>query len=44
MSAPIACIGPVTAQEAVKNDMKVSIMPDEYTVEALSGAIAEFFR
>lgn len=38
----IACIGPVTEQEAVKEGLKVSIVPDEYTVEGLSEAIAEF--
>ena len=38
----IACIGPVTEQEAVKEGLKVSVVPDKYTVEGLSEAITEF--
>ena len=39
----VACIGPITAKTAEENGLKVSIMPREYTIEALTGAIVEFF-
>jgi uroporphyrinogen III methyltransferase/synthase len=39
----IACIGPVTAKTAKGREMKVHIQPKEYTIPALSRAIAEYF-
>ena len=38
----IACIGPVTEREAMKEGLKVSIVANEYTAEGLSMAIADF--
>ena len=39
----IACIGPVTANTAKKWGMKVHIQPEQYTIPALTRAIAEYF-
>lgn len=39
----IACIGPITAKTAEENGFRVSITPKEYTIEALTGAIVEYF-
>jgi len=39
----IACIGPVAARTARSWGMKVDIQPKEYTVPALTKAIAEYF-
>ena len=39
----IACIGPVTAQRATEAGLKVSVVPDEYTVDGLTRAIVEFY-
>ena len=39
----IACIGPITAQTAREHGLEVKIMPGEYTIEALTGAIVEYF-
>jgi len=38
----IACIGPVTEREAMKEGLKVSIIANKYTAEGLSMAIADF--
>ena len=40
----VACIGPVTAQRAKEVGLKVAVAPDEYTVDALTTAIAEFYE
>jgi len=40
----MACIGPITAQAARKYNMKVSVMPSEYTFPALTEAIVEYFN
>jgi uroporphyrinogen III methyltransferase/synthase len=40
----IACIGPVTAKTAKEWGMKVQIQPKEYTIPALTQAIAEYFN
>ena len=40
----IACIGPITAQRAVEQGFTVSVVPDEFTVEALTAAIVEYYR
>jgi uroporphyrinogen III methyltransferase/synthase len=39
----IACIGPITARTAKRWGMKVQIQPKEYTVSALTQAIAKYF-
>jgi uroporphyrinogen III methyltransferase/synthase len=39
----IACIGPVTQKTAEDHGLKVSIVPDEYTVKALASAIETHF-
>jgi uroporphyrinogen III methyltransferase/synthase len=41
--AAIACIGPITAQTAREHGLKVDIMPAEYTIEALTAEIVEYF-
>jgi len=40
----IACIGPITAKTAEKNGLKVSIIPEKYTVEAFTDAIVDFYQ
>ncbi len=40
----IACIGPITAQTAKKWEMRVQIQPKQYTIPALTRAIAEYFN
>lgn len=40
----IACIGPVTADMALKYGMRVDIIPGEYSMPALASAIADYFR
>ncbi len=42
-SAVIACIGPATAQTAVENDLPVTLMPDEYTLDGLVQVLAQHF-
>jgi len=44
LKAKVACIGPITAQRAVEKGLKVDIIPDEYTVDALTKAILEFYE
>jgi uroporphyrinogen III methyltransferase/synthase len=39
----VACIGPITADTATANGLDVSILPGEYTVEALHQAVVEHF-
>ena len=39
----IGCIGPITAKTAEENDLKTSIMPEDYTIEALANAIVQYF-
>jgi uroporphyrinogen III methyltransferase/synthase len=39
----VACIGPITAQTAEKHGFKVSVMPKDYTIEALTGAILQYY-
>jgi len=39
----IACIGPITAKTAEENGLNVSVIPDEYTIEALTSAIVEYY-
>jgi len=44
LKAKVACIGPITAQRADEKGLKVDIVPDEYTVDALIRAIVEFYE
>jgi uroporphyrinogen III methyltransferase/synthase len=44
LKAKVACIGPITAQRAAEEGLKVDIVPDEYTVNALTKALKEFFE
>ena len=39
----VAAIGPVTAETAAEHGLRVSVMPNEYTVPALADAIADYF-
>ena len=39
----VACIGPVTAKTAEEKGFQVSLVPSEYTIEALTEAILEYF-
>jgi uroporphyrinogen III methyltransferase / synthase len=39
----IACIGPITARTAKKWEMRVQILPKQYTIPALTRSIAEYF-
>jgi uroporphyrinogen III methyltransferase/synthase len=41
--ASVACIGPITAQTAREHGLEVKIMPGEYTIEALTAAVVEYF-
>ena len=41
--ATIACIGPITAQTAREHGLEVKIMPGEYTIEALTAEVVEYF-
>ena len=43
LKAKVACIGPITAQRAAEKGLKVDIGPDEYTVDALTKAIVEYY-
>lgn len=42
-SAKVACIGPITAQTAGKYGLKADIMPKDYTIPALTEAMARYF-
>jgi uroporphyrinogen III methyltransferase/synthase len=43
-SARIACIGPVTAETAKGYGINVDIMPKNYTIAALTEAMAKYYR
>jgi uroporphyrinogen III methyltransferase/synthase len=40
----VACIGPVTAKTAEDKGLAVSLMPEEYTIDALTHAIVRYFK
>lgn len=40
----VACIGPITAKTAEDKGLSVSLMPAEYTIEALTHAIVHYFE
>ncbi|MFQ5441443.1 MAG: uroporphyrinogen-III C-methyltransferase [Thermodesulfobacteriota bacterium] len=42
-SAKIACIGPITARTASENGLSVDIMPEEYTIPALTEAVEGYY-
>jgi uroporphyrinogen-III synthase len=39
-----ACIGPSTALEAEKQGLRVTIIPDDYTIDGLVTAVADYYR
>jgi uroporphyrinogen III methyltransferase / synthase len=39
----VACIGPITAKTAEEKGFTVSVVPSEYTIEALTEAILGYF-
>jgi len=39
----VACIGPITAKTAEDKGLAVSVIPEEYTIEAITKAILEHF-
>jgi len=39
----VACIGPITAQTAQDNGFHVDLIPQEYTIEALTLSIVKHF-
>jgi uroporphyrinogen III methyltransferase/synthase len=39
----VACIGPVTAKTAEERGLSVRISPSDYTIEALTKAIVDYF-
>ena len=40
----VACIGPITARRATEKGLRVTVVPDEYTGDALARAIVEFYK
>jgi len=40
---PVACIGPITAKTAEKNNLQVSVIPPYYTIESLVEEVMAFF-
>jgi uroporphyrinogen III methyltransferase/synthase len=42
--AVVACIGPITAATARKHGLTVEIIPDAYTIEALTAALVAHFQ
>ena len=40
----IACIGPITQKTAEDHGLKVSIVPDQYTIEGLISSIDDYFK
>ena len=41
--ASVACIGPITAKTAVEKGFTVDVVPAQYTIEALTDAILQYF-
>jgi len=39
----VACIGPITAETARKHGLQAGVVPDDYTIEGLAGAIVDYF-
>jgi uroporphyrinogen-III synthase len=39
----IAVIGPITAKTALKNNLKVDVQPETYTIAAMVEAIVDFY-
>ena len=42
--AKIACIGPITAQKAIDKGLTVDITPENYSVDALTKAIVNYYK
>lgn len=43
-TAVIACIGPITAEEAEQHGLTVAVTPAEYTIDGLIAALADYFE
>ncbi|MEJ2588843.1 MAG: uroporphyrinogen-III synthase, partial [Deltaproteobacteria bacterium] len=39
----VACIGPITAKTARKEGLSVSVIPDAYTIDALTRSVVTYF-
>jgi uroporphyrinogen III methyltransferase/synthase len=39
----VACIGPITAKTAQEKGLSVDLVPPEYTIEALTDSIVQYF-
>jgi hydroxymethylbilane synthase len=44
LETTIACIGPITRDEAQESGLTVHIMPQEYTIDGLIEAIVDYFK
>jgi uroporphyrinogen-III synthase len=40
----IACIGPITRDEAQESGLSVHIMPEQYTIDGMVDAIIDYFK
>ncbi|MFB3926507.1 MAG: uroporphyrinogen-III C-methyltransferase [Syntrophales bacterium] len=43
-SVRVACIGPVTAAQALKSGLRIDIMQEQYTIPAMVEALEEYYR
>jgi len=39
----VACIGPITAKTAQRKGLSVDLIPSEYTIEAFTHSILQYF-
>jgi len=44
LDCTIACIGPITRDQAKESGLTVHIMPEEYTIDALTQAIVDYYK
>jgi uroporphyrinogen-III synthase len=44
LKTTIACIGPITRDQAQESGLTVHIMPEEYTIDGLTQAIVDYFK
>jgi uroporphyrinogen III methyltransferase/synthase len=40
----VACIGPITAATATEGGLRVTVLPQDYTVESLHQAVVQYFQ
>ncbi|MDZ7699610.1 MAG: uroporphyrinogen-III C-methyltransferase [Deltaproteobacteria bacterium] len=40
---PVACIGPITAKTAEREGLSVSLIPEDYTIDALTRSVVAYF-